>query len=118
MDLNLTINRNKYLTMMEKEQQKHVVVSAGIDQGDDATEIKKVVNTDFSIEIEDFQDGHCPGGTLVPTKMAYYRNKASVGFFSVFDDVLPSDWCERAYDYSISKMKPWGGSCLLFVSLD
>lgn len=59
----------------------------------------------FSIDIVDFNDGHYPGGTSVGTKIAQYKNKQKVGFFSVFDSVLPMDWSEeKAYDYALDRI--------------
>lgn len=63
---------------------------------------------DFHVELEHFNDGHSPGGTSVPTRIAQYRNKQSTNFLSVFDNVMPEDWCTRAYDYGVEKGKPWG----------
>jgi hypothetical protein len=77
-----------------------------------------------SYSLVDFDDGHAPGKTSVPTKMAVrkYRvalppsatpSSSSVGTslsadFRVFDDFLPPLWCERAYAYAAERKKPWG----------
>ena len=63
---------------------------------------------EFRVELAEFDDGHSPGNTKVPTRIAHYRNKQSTNFFSVFDSVLPELWCTRAYEYGVEKGKPWG----------
>jgi hypothetical protein len=63
---------------------------------------------EFKIDLVDFDDGHSPGKTEVPTKLARYPNKNSKNFVMVFDNVLPDEWCGRAYDYAIKKGSPWG----------
>jgi hypothetical protein len=55
-----------------------------------------------------FDDGHSPGSTSVRTQMALYKEKHSEKFFSVFDDLLPLEWCQRGYDYAVGRGKPWG----------
>ncbi len=69
----------------------------------------------FTIDIVDFNDGHFPGGTSVGTKIAKYVNKQKPGFFSVFDEVLPDDWSDKAYDYAVKRVKPWGMLRLLLL---
>jgi enoyl reductase-like protein len=58
--------------------------------------------------IREINDGHSPGGTKLPTRIVSYLNKQSKNFFSVFENLLPEDWCQRAYEYSIEKGHPWG----------
>lgn len=62
----------------------------------------------FRINIEEFDDGHAPGGTNVKTKVANYQNKHSKNFLAVFDHLLSDEWCDRAYSYAVNRMKPWG----------
>jgi hypothetical protein len=62
----------------------------------------------FSIELETFDDGHAPGGTAVPTRIARYHHKHSQEFVSIFDNLLPDEWCNRAYQFAVERKKPWG----------
>ena len=74
---------------------------------------------DDAIELVNFDDGHSPGATAVETKLAIYKNKHSSNFFSVYDNVLPDVWCNRAYQYAVERKKPWGKdlfSMFYFVS--
>lgn len=63
---------------------------------------------DDSIDLESFDDGHSPGATSVETKLAVYKKKHSSNFFSIYDNVLPGHWCDRAYKYAVERKKPWG----------
>jgi hypothetical protein len=66
------------------------------------------VENNKSIELVDFDDGHYPGLTDVKTKLAIYIHKHSAHFLSIFDDLLSSEWCDKAYQYAVDKGKPWG----------
>jgi hypothetical protein len=66
------------------------------------------VENNKSIELVDFEDGHYPGLTDVKTKIAIYSHKHSAHFLSIFDDLLSSEWCDKAYQYAVDKGKPWG----------
>ena len=56
----------------------------------------------------EIDDGHRPGATIMPTKVAMTSAKTSDRFVSVFDDIHNDDWCKRIYKYSLIKQKPWG----------
>lgn len=71
----------------------------------------KIGDSDISYDIVDFDDGHKPGKTELPTKIAMHEGKNMSAFLSVFDDVLPLQWCHRAYDYAIQKGR------LVFLSI-
>ena len=58
----------------------------------------------------EIDDGHRPGATSVPTKVAIITAKSTNRFVSVFDDMHNDDWCKRIYKYSLIKRKPWGES--------
>eukprot|EP01032_Pedospumella_encystans_P015368 gene15368-17582_t len=73
---------------------------------------------DDSIDLESFDDGHSPGATSVETKLAVYRKKNSSNFFSIYDNVLPSHWCDRAYKYAVERKKPWGAYITSADALD
>ncbi len=75
-------------------------------------------STDFPIELEEFDDGHSPGGTHVKTKVAKYLNKNSEQFLAVFDNLLSNEWCDRAYNFAINRMKPWGTYVTMIDALD
>lgn len=62
----------------------------------------------FPANIADFDDGHKPGNSATPTRIATYSNKSSANFFSTFDGLLDDRWCIQAYEYAIQKSKPWG----------
>jgi hypothetical protein len=62
-------------------------------------------------DLVEFDDGHTPGATEVKTKLAIYKNKFSNNFFSMYDNLLPEHWCDRAYQYAYDRKKPWGRSC-------
>lgn len=64
----------------------------------------------FEIEIEEIDDGHSPGGTSLPTQLVSYKCKQSVGFLSVYDNLLPELWRERTYDYALGRPMPWGNA--------
>jgi hypothetical protein len=66
------------------------------------------INNLFRVDLEEFDDGHSPGGTEVSTKIAVYSNKNTTNFLTVFDNLLPSEWCDRAYEYALKKGHPWG----------
>lgn len=66
------------------------------------------VENNKSNELIDFEDGHYPGLTDVKTKIAIYSHKHSAHFLSIFDDLLSSEWCDKAYQYAVDKGKPWG----------
>lgn len=65
-----------------------------------------------SVEAEEslleFDDGHRPGATNIPTRVASISSKSTEKFVSVFDDIHSDDWCKRIYKYSLIKRKPWG----------
>ena len=65
----------------------------------------RVTMVDDSIELVAFDDGHSPGATSVETKLAVYKNKRSTNFFSIYDNVLPGCWCDRAYQYAVDRKK-------------
>eukprot|EP01039_Chlorochromonas_danica_P019811 gene19811-24064_t len=46
---------------------------------------------------EEIDDGHCPGGTSLTTKLVTYQNKQSVNFLSIYDNLLTELWRDRAY---------------------
>ena len=54
---------------------------------------------------ESFDDGYRPGQ---PTTLFRHVGKNSSKFMTVFDDVLPEEWCDYAYEFAITRMKPWG----------
>ena len=58
-------------------------------------------------ELVTIDDGHKPGRTTKPTQLAVNAKPISK-FCSIFDDLLPSSWRERAYEYSKQRVKPWG----------
>jgi len=61
------------------------------------------------VEYVDFEDGHRPGNTSEKTRLALNLNKQSTRFLSVFDDLLDRIWCDRAYNYALSRNgKPFG----------
>ena len=63
----------------------------------------------LQVKYEYFEDGHRPGNTQEKTRLAINTGKQSKEFLSVFDNLLSPQWCERAYDYAISrKGKPFG----------
>jgi hypothetical protein len=43
-----------------------------------------------------------------PTRLVMDDCKSSSKFLTIFDDLLPPKWCQRVYDYSLKKGKPWG----------
>ena len=55
----------------------------------------------------EIDDGHKPGKTTVPTKLAV-NEKATTKFVSVFDDLLPELWCQRGYELAAERKRPWG----------
>lgn len=65
-------------------------------------------SADTEESLLEFDDGHRPGATNIPTKVAAISSKTSEKFVSVFDDVHNDDWCKRIYKYSLIKRKPWG----------
>jgi hypothetical protein len=71
------------------------------------------------VVIEDFEDGQKPGGTSSKQRLAINKGKQSEGFFSVFDELLPDLWCERAYEYALKRNgKPFGVYILTSEALD
>ena len=56
----------------------------------------------------EFNDGHKSRATDDPTRLVFNLRKESSRFVSVFDDLLDHDWCQRTYEYSLRKKKPWG----------
>jgi hypothetical protein len=40
--------------------------------------------------------------------MVIQSGKSSSKFLSVFDDLVPPSWCERAYKYATELRRPWG----------
>lgn len=70
---------------------------------------------------EDIDDGHHPGNCQGTTKLAIndgLKDPSALRFFSVFDNLLPEDWCDFAYNYAINvkKNKPWGNSSYISIS--
>jgi hypothetical protein len=63
---------------------------------------------DLQYEIIDFDDGHRPGNTTVVTKLAINEKPGLVNTNDIFDDLLPAQWLQRAYDYAKDHAKPWG----------
>ena len=63
---------------------------------------------EFEVQLIPFNDGQKPGGTNVETKLALYPHKAQSNFFMIFDQLLPEEWCTRAYEYALKKGNPWG----------
>lgn len=57
---------------------------------------------------EEIDDGHCPGGTSLTTKLVTYQNKQSVNFLSIYDNLLTELWRDRAYTYAVNRVLPWG----------
>lgn len=57
--------------------------------------------------LEKIDDGHSPGATTTSTMIAKY-DKSVNNFLAVFDNLLPDEWCDRAYMYSVDRKKPWG----------
>lgn len=68
-------------------------------------------------ELIDFDDGHSPGASEVTTKLALYSGKHNKDFFSIFDNLLPVDVCEVAYNYAIERNKPWGRHLIIHFFL-
>ena len=60
------------------------------------------------ISILDIDDGHIPGHHENSTKLVMNLGKARTNFFTVFDDLIEEVWSTRAYDYALTKGKPWG----------
>ena len=61
------------------------------------------------LRIEEFEDGHRPGGTDQKTQLVFNEGKVGVNFVSIFDGLLSGDWSDRAYQYAISRGgRPWG----------
>ena len=67
----------------------------------------RMENGDF-VKLVEFDDGHSPGSTKIGTKLALYDKKYSSNFFCVFDQLMPTIWCDRAYKYAVDRNKPWG----------
>jgi hypothetical protein len=64
--------------------------------------------TAFAEIVKDFDDGHQPGSTSIPTRIVEYVNKSSTNFFAIFDNLLESEWCNRCYRFALSTQRPWG----------
>ncbi len=83
------------------------------DFGQSSCGSKPALRTEYSsnvlTEYEDFEDGHKPGNTKEKTRLAINKGKQSVKFLALFDALLEPIWCERAYDYALSRNgKPFG----------
>ena len=73
----------------------------------------------ISFHYEDLNDGYTPGlmaskyagsdtnfeesSSSATTKLAVYSGKVSSNFLAVFDDLLPTEWCDFAYSYAVSQ---------------
>lgn len=62
-------------------------------------------SADAEESLLEFDDGHRPGATNIPTKVAAISSKTSEKFVSVFDDIHND---KRIHEYSLIKRKPWG----------
>jgi hypothetical protein len=40
--------------------------------------------------------------------MVVQSGKQSAGFLSIFDNLMPDPWCDRAYEYAVDIKRPWG----------
>ena len=65
--------------------------------------------------MEDFNDGHTPGGSTVSTKLVKYKDKISKEFMVIFENALEEKWCDLAYEFAFKRKKPWGNE--LYYSL-
>lgn len=63
---------------------------------------------DDFMEFEAIDDGQKPGNTTASTQLVTNLNKASTKFLLVFDELVSSEWCSRAYKYALEKQRPWG----------
>eukprot|EP01035_Chromulina_nebulosa_P020138 gene20138-26146_t len=71
------------------------------------------------MELIEFEDGFIPSIQVNnKTKICINKNKKKSKFISIFDDVLPDDWINFAYTYSIERNKPWGVYVLLSEVID
>lgn len=62
-----------------------------------------------TIILKKFDDGHSPAGsTGNKTQLVCCKNKNLEDFLSVFDNLLSTEWCSKAYAYAITQNKPWG----------
>ena len=61
-----------------------------------------------SMTFEAIDDGQKPGNTTASTQLVKNLNKASTKFLLVFDGLVSSEWCSRAYKYALEKQRPWG----------
>ena len=61
-----------------------------------------------SMKFEDIDDGQKPGNTTESTQLVTNLNKATTKFLVVFDHLVSSVWCSRAYKYALEKQRPWG----------
>ena len=61
-----------------------------------------------SMTFEAIDDGQKPGNTTASTQLVTNLNKASTKFLLVFDGLVSSEWCSRAYKYALEKQRPWG----------
>lgn len=56
-----------------------------------------------------FDDGHKPGGSQVQTRLAINQKPNEISnFLAIFDNLLSSQDCDRAYEYCNKRQKPWG----------
>ena len=67
----------------------------------------RTVNPEF-MRFEDIDDGQKPGNTSASTQLVTNLNKATTKFLTVFDGLVSSEWCSRAYRYALEKRRPWG----------
>eukprot|EP00981_Chlorochromonas_danica_P005468 scaffold1105_cov184-Ochromonas_danica.AAC.3 len=75
-------------------------------------------SSELKIKLEDFHDGHFPGGTSLPTQIAHYQHRHFNDYVTVFDNLLPSLWQERVYQYALEKGRPWGVYIPTTMALD
>ena len=50
--------------------------------------------------------------------MVVQTGKSSSQFLSVFDNLLPVQWCDRMYSYAVSLDRPWGAYVTTAEALD
>lgn len=50
--------------------------------------------------------------------MVIQNGKASSQFLSVFDNLLPVEWCDRMYEYAVRLNRPWGAYVPTAEALD
>lgn len=50
--------------------------------------------------------------------MVVQTGKHNSKFLSVYDDLLPPEWCERMYSYALELSRPWGAYVTTAEALD